>query len=48
MRNILDDLRENPFVALYFWEWNAKRCFLVKVDPCILTGGEGMKRCWHR
>ncbi|MCK9297459.1 pyridoxamine 5-phosphate oxidase [Methanoculleus sp. YWC-01] len=39
MVKTLDNLKENPVVALYFYDQDTKRCFQVKGDTEIKTSG---------
>jgi predicted pyridoxine 5'-phosphate oxidase superfamily flavin-nucleotide-binding protein len=44
MVKTLENLRENPLVAIYMWDPDTKRCFQVKGDARILTSGDDYAR----
>lgn len=44
MQKTLENLKENPAVALYIWDPDTKRCFQVKGSAEIQTSGEAYEK----
>ncbi|RXE55571.1 pyridoxamine 5-phosphate oxidase [Methanoculleus taiwanensis] len=44
MQKTLENLKENPAVALYVWDPDTKRCFQVKGSAEIQTSGEAYEK----
>jgi len=48
MSKTLQNLKENPIVAIHFWNPETKRCFQVKGDVEIQTSGEDYESMYAR
>jgi predicted pyridoxine 5'-phosphate oxidase superfamily flavin-nucleotide-binding protein len=48
MVKTLANVRENPFVALYFWDPDKKRCFQVKGTVTVETSGPDYEKIKKR
>ena len=44
MVKTLSNVRENPYMALYIWDPDKRRCFQIKGTVTVKTGGEDYEK----